>query len=212
MQSDETCSLPPLTFVNLKDPPGLDHVIVSDDLVPAELQSFLSALVGSAIWSYGWKSSSRNDRFAFWHAHGAGGGAESRNDCEPGLLLRKDLAPIVQLWELLKRGPLCGHRLLRAYANGHTYGAEGYPHRDSSDRENYWTTVYFAHEVWHAAWAGELVFFNQDYDEIVYAVFPRPGRVVIFPGGTPHCARGVSRLCPALRASIVLKTKRGLAP
>lgn len=107
---------------------------------------------------------------------------------------------------MLAQGPLKMHEPLRVYANAHTYGVEGYVHRDSSDPVSYWTTVYFAHSRWNVNWGGELVFFDDSEDEIVHSVYPRPGRIIIFPGFLRHCARGVSRECPDLRISIVIKT------
>ena len=179
-----------------------------DKLVPKPLQHSLSRFSESAIWTFGWKSSWKRARYCLWHAHGAGGDAHSRTDCEAELAENAEFRAVFRLWELLKTGPLKGHVLLRAYANSHSYGSEGYPHRDSEDSRNYWTTVYFAHRDWHYSWGGELVFFNQQYSEIVQAIIPRPGRLVLFSGHTPHCARGVSRECPILRTSIVLKTRK----
>ncbi|WP_224368787.1 2OG-Fe(II) oxygenase [Hyalangium versicolor] len=46
------------------------------------------------------------------------------------------------------------------------------------------TAVYFVNQTWARDWAGELVFFNGD--EASLAVFPRPGRVVLFDGTTLH--------------------------
>ncbi|WP_080672299.1 2OG-Fe(II) oxygenase [Bradyrhizobium japonicum] len=179
-----------------------------DGLVPLRLQAELAQLAKQPIWGFGWHSSSARDRYAFWHAHGAGGDAKSRESCAAELEANVAFQPVYKLFKLLQKNILAGHEPLRVYANLHTFGHEGYPHRDSPDRENYWTTVYFAHEEWHSAWGGELAFLNDTYDEIIHSTFPRPGRLVQFSGSTPHCARGVSRECSKARVTVVIKTQK----
>jgi SM-20-related protein len=181
------------------------RIYTSDDLVPDALRESLHDMVKRPIWAYGWHSNGVRDRYAFWHAHGAGGGFNTRVNCTPELSENKTFAPVLDLWGHLSLGPLRSHFPLRAYANAHTYGTEGYTHADSGDRDNDWSTVYFAHRRWDPNWGGELVFFDQS-DEIIQAIYPRPGRLVIFPGEFRHCARGVTRECPDLRVSIVFKS------
>lgn len=182
------------------------HICIYDDLVPTALQEDLTAMVRRPIWEYGWRSNVRRDRFCFWHAHFAGKGIDSREDCEAQLKGRDDAQAFYALWSLLKEGPLRGHALLRAYANAHTYGVEGYVHTDNDDMENYFSTVYYAHPVWHPNWAGQTAFFSPDRCNVLRSVYPQPGRVVSFPGSIPHCAHGPSRDCAELRVSLVLKT------
>jgi len=183
-------------------------VTVVDGFVSGELQASLLELLSRPIWAYGWKSSKTTNGFGFWHAHFAGGGKDCREACEDELAARLDCAPVQQLWHLLKQGPLAGHEPLRVYANAHTYGTEGYTHRDNSDKENYFTTVYYAHPEWTANWAGELVFYNDEKSEIVTSVYPKPGRLVSFHGSVFHAARAPSRDCAALRICLVIKTQR----
>jgi SM-20-related protein len=100
---------------------------------------------------------------------------------------------------------LQGHRLIRCYANGHTYGSDGTLHTDST-RPGTYTCVYYPHQMWHPNWGGETVLFNQDKTDIVACVYPKPNRMVVFDGTIPHVARGVSRICPVLRVTLMFKT------
>lgn len=183
-------------------------IAVHDDLVPAPLRERLSTLVKQPIWQYGWRSNTRRDRFCFWHANFAGGGIESRINCEEELRKNTQANAVYDLWKILSAGPLAGHEPLRVYANSHTYGVEGYVHTDNDDEENYFSTIYYAHPVWHKNWSGETLFFARDGQDILKAVYPRPGRIVSFPGAIPHAAHAPSRECAELRISIVIKTQR----
>ena len=186
--------------------PYADEILIDDRLVPRDLRGRIAELIKQPIWQYGWQSSGRRDRFCFWHVHFAGGDGRSRRNCEAELILRLQFAPIIHLWQLLKAGPLAGHVPLRAYANAHTFGVEGYVHTDSTDEENYFTTIYYAHPVWHQNWAGETVFYARDQSDIIGSAYPKPGRVVMFRGAVPHCARPPSRDCAELRVTVVIKT------
>ncbi|HEY2345126.1 MAG TPA: 2OG-Fe(II) oxygenase [Xanthomonadaceae bacterium] len=187
--------------------PEHGDAIVLDDIVPLELRRDILRLVLRPIWSYGWKSVKNRDRFCFWHAHFAGGEEESRANCEEELANDTAKAPIHALWKLLSATVLEGHEPLRVYANGHTYGVEGSIHSDSTDEQNYFTTIYYAHGAWELDWAGEIVFFPREMDDISRSVYPKPGRVIMFRGATPHVARSPSRECPELRTCIVFKTQ-----
>jgi SM-20-related protein len=183
------------------------QVEVIDNQVPQELQLALGEFIRRPIWAYGWRSNQNNDRYSFWHAHFAGGDGTSRRDCETELRQNQDAKPVADLWNFLAQGILQGHVPLRVYANAHTYGVEGYVHTDSTDEENYFTTIFYAHQVWRKNWSGEIMFYSPENGEIISAVSPRPGRLVHFPGALPHKAQAPSRECPELRVSIVIKTR-----
>jgi SM-20-related protein len=146
------------------------------------------------------------DRYGFWHAHFAGGDEDAETDCAEQLASNERAAPVQRLWSLVSSQLLPGHVPLRVYANGHTYGVEGYVHTDTDDEAGF-TTIYYAHGMWDPDWAGETVFFSGETGDITHAVNPKPGRVIVFRGATPHAARSASRECPELRVSIVFKTK-----
>lgn len=178
-----------------------------DDAVPTELMVQLAGLVDLNIWRYGWKASHEQTAYGFWHSHfGGDDDDKSEQSCEHDLLGRRMVKPVLDLWRRLEAGPLKDHILVRVYANGHTFGGDGHLHRDHSDPGHY-TTIYYAHPVWEPNWAGETVFFNRAQDDIIRAIYPKPGRMVHFPGYIMHAARSPSRECATLRAVIVLKTR-----
>lgn len=189
-------------------PTHLGSLLITDDFAPLPLQQAMSELTRNSIWKYGWRSNARRDRYCYWHAHIAGGDGESRINCEAELASKTQFAAAYALFKLLQLGPLRGHELLRVYLNSHTFGVEGYVHQDNKDTENYFSTVYYAHPVWHQNWSGDTVFFNRDESDILTSVFPRPGRAVTFHGAIPHCARAPSRDCNELRVSLVFKTQK----
>ena len=121
------------------------------------------------------------------------------------MLANPDLAPIRDLWLKLKQEHLSGHALVRCYANAHTFGVEGYPHVDSRKPGNY-TTIFYVNPMWKPEWAGETVFLN-DMGDIAHAVLPKPGRMVMFDGRITHAARGLTRICPAMRVTLMFKTR-----
>lgn len=183
------------------------RIQVVDDIIPAAHQRALTTLVQGPIWRYGWRSNTRRDRFAYWNASFAGGDGENRLNCERELASKPELASVFALWKALEASVLAGHEPLRVYANSHTYGVEGYVHVDNEDDENYFSTIYYAHPVWHKNWSGETVFFTPDGQNIIASVYPKPARVVSFPGHIPHRAHAPSRECAELRISIVIKTQ-----
>lgn len=183
------------------------RIIVSDVLIPKHTQREVSEFTRRPIWQYGWQSNSRRDRHFFWHAHFAGGDGRSRKNCLPELQTNSVATPVLALWHALSQSILKGHEPLRAYANSHTYGVEGYVHTDNEDTENYFSTIYYAHPQWLANWGGETVFYNKDSTDIVASVFPKPGRVVSFHGAVPHRAHAPTRDCAELRVSVVFKSQ-----
>lgn len=188
-------------------PSFIGDMLITDDFVPRPLQSAISDVARQPIWKYGWRSNARRDRYCYWHAHVAGGDGESRANCEEELAKSQQFVAAYALFKLLQTGPLKGHEPLRVYLNSHTFGVEGFVHQDNEDTENYFSTIYYVHPVWHANWSGDTVFYNRDQTDIIASVFPRPGRAVTFHGAIPHCARAPGRDCNELRVSLVFKTQ-----
>lgn len=195
--------------MNIKSlPTHLGPLLVTDDFAPKPLQRAMSDLTRQAIWQYGWRSNHRRDRFCYWHVPIAGGDGSSRVNCEAEFAANKPYAAAYAIFKILQQGPLRGHEPLRVYMNAHTFGVEGYVHQDNSDTENYFSTIYYAHPVWHQNWCGETVFYNREENDTLASVFPRPGRAATFHGAVPHCARAPSRDCSELRVVLVFKTQR----
>jgi len=190
-----------------EDPAAVLQVL--DDFVPLHLQQRLSALMECNIWRYGWKASHTQTSHFFWHSHFAGDNGDGGEvDCEFELLDRPLVAPVLELWHLIRDHLARGHTAVRVYANGHTFGCDGHVHTDST-RPHHYTAIYYAHPAWEPNWGGETVFLDNGRKDVVNSVFPRPGRLVFFDGRVPHAARSPTRDCPALRSAIVIKTFDG---
>ena len=186
---------------------GVSPVEIWDEAVPKELQIRLSGLMDLNIWRYGWKASPDQTAYGFWHSHFGGDDNDAGvKDCEHDLIGRPLVAPILELWRMLQAGPLKGHVPTRVYANGHTFGGDGHLHRDHTGPGQF-TTIYYAHTEWRPNWAGETVFFNEDQDEVIASVYPKPGRLAHFPGRLLHAARSPGRECSVLRSVIVFKSR-----
>ena len=179
-----------------------------DDLLSNHEHRAVYAFLREGGWSYGAYSSDEPNASKYWYRHFAGffkDGLEPRTweSIEQQL---KSSAPIVwALWEKLKTSVLAGHVLTRCYANAYPVGSEGGLHADSKE-PNHFTAIYYPHLNWNPNWAGETVFFNAAGTDIVAAAYPRPNRLVVFPGSIPHVARAVSRTCPELRVTLMFKT------
>lgn len=187
-----------------------NDIRVLDDFLPAALHEDIVDFFQGPLWCYGWKSNSKKEQVpnCHWNVLFAGGKKKEKEErCESELMESPFLAPIQEVWQLLKAGPLAGHEVVRVYANAHTYGTDGYVHTDSTDAD-YYSTICYVHPTWHYDWAGDLVFFDEGFAEIVRAIYARPGRIVTFHGNVPHCARPLSRDCKALRMSLVFKTRK----
>lgn len=81
------------------------------------------------------------------------------------------------------------------------------PHGDfltnhiDGERDRSLTGLYFANVQWVSHWGGELILCDQ-HGESLYALDPKPGRVVLFPGAILHRGNAPSRLCFVNRLSI----------
>jgi SM-20-related protein len=164
-------------------------------------------------WAFGWRSDPKRDKYAFWHKHFAGNvmpdhyardGMEKPFACADQL---KHTTPLLyQFWLDLEARILPGHELIRCYANGQPFGSEGSIHTDSLSNDSY-TAIYYPHAKWHPNWGGETLFFNKERTDLIEAVYPCPNRLVVFSGTIPHVARGVARVCPELRITLMFKTE-----
>jgi SM-20-related protein len=184
-----------------------------DDFLSDESRKQVHRFLRRSGWEFGWKSLPAQDQYSFWHKHFAGHhppdhdigpGDQQPYDCAGEL---QTAAPILyEFWRTLETTVMKGHTLLRCYANGLPYGAEGTLHTDSVSESGH-TTIYYPHDEWHPNWGGETVFFNRERTDIIASVYPRPGRLVVFQGRTPHVARGLSRTCPVMRITLMFKTE-----
>lgn len=184
-----------------------------DDCLREEDRARIYEFLKGPGWVFGWKSDPMTDRFSFWHKHFAGAvlpdhygdpSAGRQSDCSEELAERAPL--ILGLWRALSGSVLMGHRLVRCYANGHTFGSDGTVHTDSVASNGY-TVIYYPHDRWTPNWGGETVFLNADKSDIIASIYPKPNRMVCFQGSIPHVARGVTRICPLMRITLMFKTE-----
>ncbi len=68
------------------------------------------------------------------------------------------------------------------------------------------TAIIYINRGWNPNWAGETTIFNPS-GEIIRAILPKWGRLLIFPSNSYHVGRAVSRICPQLRTVIVFKAR-----
>jgi SM-20-related protein len=161
---------------------------VLDNAAPADLHAAAWTVCTGKQWYFG-HGSTAGDWSRFWKLD---------LDADP---------TFVALWEHLRPrcealagGPL---RVIRQYANGHTYGLGGQPHTDD-ERAGCFTLVYYPNPEWKDGWDGETVFHDRA-GEIFFAVRPRPNRALFFDSRIPHAGRAPSRICPALRVTVAFK-------
>jgi hypothetical protein len=94
-------------------------------------------------------------------------------------------------------------RVMRQYANGHTYGLGGRTHADDT-RPGHYTLLYYPMPEWQPAWGGETVF-HRTNGEIALAVLPKHNRAVLFDARIPHEGRAPSRDYGGLRVTLAFK-------
>jgi len=182
------------------------NVAVHDGVLQPQQRRAVQLFLRNCGWRFGWKSSAKRDMFAFWHAHFAGhlkSRQQTKYDCASELA--KNAPLLFAFWHTLAGTIFKGHTLYRCYANAHAYGSDGTLHTDSKSPHSY-TAVYYPHEKWEPSWGGETVIFNAAKDDIERSVYPRGNRLVIFPGKSWHVARGVARICPELRITLMFKS------
>ncbi len=68
--------------------------------------------------------------------------------------------------------------------NAQTRGQDSYPHIDG-ETNNMYTLLYYANNYWEKSWGGETSFYDRDA-KLTHSVYPKPGRVILFPSTMPH--------------------------
>jgi hypothetical protein len=167
-----------------------------DDLLPLEMIEDCNNFTAQNRWSYGWYSNPKMG-FAHWNLDFTGTITENGLDVTKLLPL-----PLFNAWNHISSIHLPKHRLIRCYTNSHTYGVEGYPHKDSK-RSGDKTVILYMNKEWKKEWAGETVIFEGD--DVYQAQLPKYNRGFIFPGSELHVSRSVSRLCPVQRITLMFK-------
>jgi hypothetical protein len=153
---------------------------------------------------YGWRSSS-SIGFGHWNNDFTKAGPENGLDVSTELT-----GTIATAWNYIQENYFPNSTLIRCYANAHTYGVEGYPHVDSIRLADN-TLVVYLNRTWKREWGGETMFY--DKYTITHAELPSFNKAVCFPGHVTHQAKGVSRICPAARITLMFKfAETGIDP
>ena len=97
------------------------------------------------------------------------------------------------------------HFLNGPYISGYVYGTVHDIHQDGSHPGHCYTIMFYLNKFWDISYGGETIYTDPTKTEIICSVLPKPGRVVVFDGQIPHCAREVSRICADLRMVATFK-------
>ncbi len=97
--------------------------------------------------------------------------------------------------------PSRGLKLNRMHCNLHFYGDIHQPHTDLTPGL---TALYFANPRWDTNWTGETIFYD-DSVEPLYAVIPRPGRLIVYSADILHRGGVPSRECTEPRITVAFK-------
>lgn len=167
---------------------------VFDGLVSENLVNALFESIHQPVYKFGQKSNP-GDEFGFWIAN---------IDEET----RENVPALRKLWQVVDQ-KITGKMFAieRMYVNAYNYGDCPTVHVDNAN-EGFFTVLYYANYEWNYNWSGETVFYNDEMNEIVRAVYPRPGRIVAFDSRIPHVAREPNRICPVVRYTIAIKLYR----
>ena len=92
-------------------------------------------------------------------------------------------------------------KLKRIHCNTSLYGDMQFPHRDITPGM---TWLYYSNPVWQPTWMAETIFYDS-HEEPVYAIFPKPGRVIVFAADILHRGGVPSRECAEARRSLAFK-------
>lgn len=170
-----------------------------DNFFPNEMSERIYDYVKKLEWSYGWRSNF-NMGYGHWNNDIARAGTFNGLDVESNID-----GVIKEAWNYIKQNYLPDHILIRCYSNSHTYGVEGYPHTDSR-REHDTTIVVYMNRNWRREWGGETMLYKNN--RIEHAELPSFNRALIFKGNQYHCARGVTRICPEQRITLMFKAAK----
>src|SRR5580704_709523 len=166
------------------------QIRIFDNVLAPNEQRLVWHFLNRPGWSYGAYSQSGGEASRYFYKHFSGyfmDGRESRSAGAIEAELMQNAPLLAEFWAVLKRGPLKGSVLSRCYANGMPAGAEGGIHLDSNIASHL-TSIYYPNLEWRPDSAGETLFFNNERTDLIAAVYPKPNRLVIFPGTIPHVA------------------------
>ena len=174
-----------------------------DNFLPEDMYDKLAKRFEQPMMYYGWKAHNQNDPHGHWN-HQIGISTHQLNLADISSKLDDQ---IKEIWDYVsnKYKELKDNKIIRCYVNGHTYGVDGYFHKDSSRKDEITIVVYLTEE-WKLDWAGETVFAKDG--DLIHSSLPKKNRAAMFDASILHAARGVSRQCYQLRKTFMIKTRK----
>lgn len=172
---------------------------VKQGIIPDNILQKAVQYLDKGAWKHGWPS---NTDIPFGHWNLDITSTTKNNPTDVSDRLPDTFAAI---WTIINKQFFGDKAILtRCYANRHTFGTEGFIHTDT-ERTQDQTCVVYLNEDWNPDWGGETNFYNADKTEIIKSVLPMFGRTAVFPGNVPHCARGLTKICPKVRTTLMFK-------
>ena len=95
-------------------------------------------------------------------------------------------------------------RLHRVYLNVNLFGDFQFAHTDGDG----WTALLFANARWEEDWGGEIIFYPEGQDAFAYAIYPKPGRMILFDSNLYHRGGVPSKFFHGPRMSVAIKFSR----
>ena len=188
--------------------------MIIDDFIDEELNADIQLFFGNVEWKYGELSikTMMKDALPHWSKY------FYMDPTTNGVLIDNVVFEdhcIQQIYEkikmhILESRPDMEAKILRCYANGHTYGNDANIHTDDF-RDDTLTYIFYPLKTWNVDWGGETIIWDRTNREIVKSVIPKSNRMLLFPSKLWHGARPISRYCSILRITLMFKfilTKR----
>ena len=169
---------------------------VIDDLVSPELVEKIWGDLMSPVYCCNGLSN-QDDRFPFWVVR----------------LDQQDIDEVESfgtLWGIIDKYITQGKYVpYHTLVNANNFGDCPMVHTDlpPEHSKDCYTIIYYAHKEWHHDWAGETVLLNEQKDDIIQSVYPRPGRIFAFDSAIPHVARTPTRITTNVRFTIAFRVK-----
>lgn len=95
-------------------------------------------------------------------------------------------------------------KLRRVYLNLNLFGDFQFAHTDGDG----WTALLFANARWEEDWGGEIIFYPEGQDAYCYAIYPRPGRMLVFDSTLYHRGGVPSKFFHGPRMTVAIKFAR----
>lgn len=92
-------------------------------------------------------------------------------------------------------------KLHRVYLNLNLFGDFQFAHTDGDG----WTALLFANARWDEDWGGEIIFYPEGQDAFCYAIYPKPGRMILFDSSLVHRGGVPSKFFHGPRMSVAIK-------